>query len=322
MSQIKKLVTYLTLLIGLTISFSIFSQPNDVDIKRQIYEKTQKEIEDLEAKAQYSGNDEIVRKRNNLPPKLPSFEEWVKSTTTNETNSVNKEVQSPELPASQEIVQKIELPAEQVVKSDINSNENKPTYVPTGTESAIGYGVGILLYILSFLLYVKKPKLRKISISTPFDIGCKNELSEAEQAVKGKKQWIEFGLLLLSIIIFLYTLGSGLESDTGILNALSSSLLAFLASISIVVVGRFLAGWATSCPKCKSTFARKCTNSYSEPKGTYEKVSNGTSGSRNVHFVKVMETGVNHADYLCTVCSHEWHTATQYTKQLSEHMRG
>ena len=309
-------------LIGITISFSVFSQPIDVDIKRQIYEKTQKEIEDLEAKAQYSGDDEFVRKRNNLPPKLPSFEEWVKSTTTNETNSATKEVQSPELPASQETVQKIEPPAEQVVKSDINSNENKPTYVSTGTKSAIGYGVGILLYILSFLLYVKKPKLRKFSISTPFDIGCKNELTEAEQSVKWKKQWIEFGLLLLSIIIFLFfTLDSG-QFSTGILNSLSSSLLAFLASLSVVVIGRFLAGWATSCSKCESTFARKCTNSYKEPKGTYEKVTNGVSGSRNVEFVQVMETGVKHADYLCTVCSHEWHEATQYAIQVSKHMRG
>jgi len=224
--------------------------------------------------------------------------------------------------APQEVEQKNEQPQKEIAKSDIKSDVTKQAYVPTRTETAVGYSVGILLYILSFLLYVKKPKFRKLSISTPFDLGCKNELSEAEQAVKGKKQWIEFGLLLLSIIVFLFILSSGLESKTGILNAISSSLLAFLASLSLVVVGRLIAGWATSCPKCKSAFARKCINSYTEPKGTFEKVSNGVSGSRNVQFVKVMETGVRHADYLCTVCSHEWHEATQYTKQLSEHMRG
>ena len=246
----------------------------------------------------------------------------IAETATKTESQTSTEAPAVASAASQEAEQKNEQPQEQIAKSDIKSDETRQTYVPTGNETAVGYSVGILLYLLSFLLYVKKPKLRKLSISTPFDLGCKNELSEAEQAVKGKKQWIEFGLLLLSIIIFLFILSSGLESETGILNAVSSSLLAFLASLSLVVVGRFIAGWATSCPKCKSTFASKCTNSYTEPKGTFEKVSNGVSGSKNVQFVKVMETGVKHADYLCTVCSHEWHEATQYTKQLSEHMRG
>jgi len=294
-----------------------FSQ--SLDDKRNEYEVEKTKIEELEKKAQYSGDDEIVRARSNLPPKLPKFEDWIKSKNFDQTSPITKEAPITESIAPKNSEQKNDTPPfKDEKKIEANSVESNQSSIFKNIPTLIGYGVGSFLYILSFLIYVQVPRLRKFSISTPFDLGCKNELSESEQSVKTKKVWIEFGLLLLSIIIYSMIFDSSLTA----LHAFITSLQAFLVSFLIVIVGRFLAGWATKCPKCKSTFASKCTNSHREPKGSYEKVNNGSSGGRPVEFVKVMETGVDHADYLCTVCGHVWHKASQYTRQISEHKRG
>ncbi len=44
--------------------------------KQQSYSRALEEQDVLEKKAIYHGDDPIVRKRLNLPPKLPSFEQW------------------------------------------------------------------------------------------------------------------------------------------------------------------------------------------------------------------------------------------------------
>lgn len=44
--------------------------------KKQSYGRALEEQDVLEKKAIYHGDDPIVRKRLNLPPKLPSFEQW------------------------------------------------------------------------------------------------------------------------------------------------------------------------------------------------------------------------------------------------------
>ena len=44
--------------------------------KKQSYGRALEEQDILEKKAIYHGDDPIVRKRLNLPPKLPSFEQW------------------------------------------------------------------------------------------------------------------------------------------------------------------------------------------------------------------------------------------------------
>lgn len=44
--------------------------------KQQSYGRALEEQNILEKKAIYHGDDPIVRKRLNLPPKLPSFEQW------------------------------------------------------------------------------------------------------------------------------------------------------------------------------------------------------------------------------------------------------
>jgi len=44
--------------------------------KQQSYGRALEEQDVLEKKAIYHGDDPIVRKRLNLPPKLPSFEQW------------------------------------------------------------------------------------------------------------------------------------------------------------------------------------------------------------------------------------------------------
>jgi uncharacterized protein len=257
------------------------------------------------------------------PPKVAPISEDrnVEATTFSEPNELAPVSPTTVAPPEHQAEQHTESTTRDAPLPIENSNENNETFSYNSTEGNIGLAVGMLLYILSFAVYISQPKLRKFSISTPFDVGCKSELSEADQAVKGKKRWIEFELLLLSVVVYFYLLTNGLESETGILNAFASSFVAFLAALASVVVGRFLAGQATSCPKCKSAFSRKCINSYEEPRSTYEKVSNGTRGSRECQFVRVIEAGVKHEDYLCTVCSHEWHVANQYTKQISEYQR-
>ena len=44
--------------------------------KQQSYSRALEEQDILEKKAIYHGDDPIVRRRLNLPPKLPSFEQW------------------------------------------------------------------------------------------------------------------------------------------------------------------------------------------------------------------------------------------------------
>ena len=44
--------------------------------KQQAYGRALEEQDILERKAIYHGDDPIVRRRLNLPPKLPSFEQW------------------------------------------------------------------------------------------------------------------------------------------------------------------------------------------------------------------------------------------------------
>jgi len=44
--------------------------------KQQSYNRALEEQDVLEKKAIYHGDDPIVRRRLNLPPKLPSFEQW------------------------------------------------------------------------------------------------------------------------------------------------------------------------------------------------------------------------------------------------------
>jgi hypothetical protein len=44
--------------------------------KQQSYSRALEEQDVLEKKAIYHGDDPIVRRRLNLPPKLPSFEQW------------------------------------------------------------------------------------------------------------------------------------------------------------------------------------------------------------------------------------------------------
>ena len=64
-------------LIFLAITFFTLSVAHSQtdEVKRNLYEQEKIRIEKLEKDAQYSGDDEFVRKRMNLPPKLPSFEQ-------------------------------------------------------------------------------------------------------------------------------------------------------------------------------------------------------------------------------------------------------
>lgn len=214
-----------------------------------------------------------------------------------------KEVQAQESTPLQELKQtNITEPTQQ--PEPVVQPKNIPSYQQTRAESAIGWVVGVLLYGVSFFIYVTAPPLRRFTISTPFDIGCENGLSESEQAVKWKKQWSEFGLLLVSVSWY-YCCHD--QDSAGILNAFIAAFLTFFWAWLIVVVGRLLAGWRTKCPKCNNVFARKCVSKHKEPTGTRHVSSQAYNNPGYT-----VEYGVKHFDYLCAVCSHEWRVTKRY----------
>ena len=282
-------------------------------------------LKDLKATADHLQKD--LEKQNSPPATSPQQPVQANAETKpTEATPVHGNPKDPNSIADQQgaAATQLNTPSTNEIKSpqDPDKLASEAKRAMDQKEVIIFYALGALFWLASFFAYIKFPKYRFASISTPFDLGAAFDSTEAGDAVKSKRRWIEFGLLSLSLIVYFWTASLKTAEGSGIVNTVLDSAVAFLYAYLIFVLGRFTAGFMTRCPSCKNTFASKCTNSYTEPKSTFEKVSNGVSGSRNVQFVKVMETGIKHADYVCTVCAHQWHEATQYTKQLSEHMRG
>ncbi len=178
--------------------------------------------------------------------------------------------------------------------------------------------IGILL-AANCVAYSKVPRARKFLISIPFDIGVKAPQAE-ESAVKRKRILIEFVLLML---VFVFWIGGPADilrdNDVRFFGVVYIGIQFYLMGYLFFVVSRFFAGYYYKCPSCKTPFAAACTNSWNEPKSTFEKKYNGSEGTRKVYFVKVMEAGVVHKDWRCNSCNHEWKTARSYTRQISSH---
>ena len=56
--------------------------------KRMVYQKEKEKIEAIEREHQYNGDDEFVRRRLNIPDKLPSFEIWAEKYSVESASSV------------------------------------------------------------------------------------------------------------------------------------------------------------------------------------------------------------------------------------------
>jgi hypothetical protein len=118
-------------LIILTIFFFInlftpaYSQSDDE--RRNQYEQEKQKIEELENNAKYHGDDEIIRKRTNLPPKLPSFEVWLKNQEiyVNKIKNIEEKSIIPIISKEEEIQkEEIKQPIVQTNKSQVEIIKN------------------------------------------------------------------------------------------------------------------------------------------------------------------------------------------------------
>lgn len=324
-------IIYLSLLLCFSTGLA-FPQtfPDDAIKQRSLYDQALTQQSDLEAKAQYNGDDVIVRNRFNLPPKLPSFENWVKSniqTGNQPLDSKSLQVHTNVETGTEKAIDisttnnVITIQPEKTVENNVKKpSESEKQQVKTATNSSlaapnvIAIIIGIMMFSAAFSAYIVLPKKYRIAtISTPFDIGLKKEeLSEAEVITKSKRQKIEFCLLLVSIFVYFYILIN--SNSNSLSDVLFEPIFLFLIPYSIVVIGRMIYGHTTKCPSCKNTFASNLVSSHREPRTTYrKKISDGTNGATYA----VMETGVEHEEFECTVCEYEWQVDSQYTIEVS-----
>ena len=308
--------TPLFVLIILFFSFTTYAQVDQsLTEKRKIYEELVQSIQDQEAKAQYSGDDPIIRDRLKLPPKPTSFEEWVsQSKSIDSKNSKNIEGILKNESDSKSLEQ-ISKPQEQISKPQeqmqlVIGNEVEIQYPLTKNETYAAGAVFLSLLLMNFLLYATTPSIRKLTIAPPFDLGVRGSKSDAENIVKVKRYLIEILLLSIGIFIYVSVISRKNFKSENIIQVLQDSALLFFIIYILYLSARFAFGFSTKCPKCKTPFASSKLNEYNEPKATYQKhYGNGKSCT--------FETGVTHRDYICKVCSHEWKKNQQYQKQLT-----
>jgi hypothetical protein len=289
--------------------------------KKQLYEQEQRRIEQLENAAQYSGDDKLIRDRLNLPPKLPSLELWNPDVEKKENFSSNSKDSSTKLDTSN-----LEKTASsQDTTSNGNENKNKDSssnsqgqnselskYPKTNIEKYISLAIYSLLVLLNFAIYLWKPALRKFMFATPFDIGVKKDPSDTTQ--KWKRYMLEL-TLLIGVSFFLLSQAVGelkITENVDYTNDILINLKTFFSAYIFYLLVRFIIGYRSKCPKCKTPFAAKTVNSYEEPKSTY--VGRGGGGVARYNW----ENGLKHQEYLCTCCGHEWKKVKSYKKNLGQ----
>lgn len=316
MKSSKNLVNHMKktiILLSLIFSINCIAQSSDDSASRQKYQELTQEIEKLEVQAKYSGDDQTIRDRFKLPAKLPPYDQWVQKnnlTTEQPKEELKAEIAVPEvvLPPKVEPSPQVEITAvsQEVDRRDSSIGQFKFRY------ALFSILPGILL-LLNFIFYRKNTKLRPFLISPPFGLGesSTEERSETDSNTRTKRLLIEFGLLTITIAIFCVPF---LLKDEFIINPIEITevllrcLAVYFSGHLLFIAAKFYAGYATKCPKCNSTFARKHLSSYDEPKSTYNhKIS---SNSQTDHH----EVGLTHHEWTCTVCSNQWHTAAKYDR--------
>jgi hypothetical protein len=315
MKKILKLVSFLVMSL---VVLSVHAQSEDsTETKRKIYEELIQSIQTQEEKAQYSGDDPVIRQRLSLPPKLPSFEEWMSEKVSVEPKPKAAENDSP----VQQIISSdnTSAPIMNEVKQEkqLSPVESKglPNFPYTAIDTYIIASVNSILILFNFILYALFPSIRKITIAPPFDIGVRGEKSDAENNVKVKRYITEIILLLAmgSITYLFYTNGKINNNEDYVGVAIESTIKFSILFVSYLIA-RFIFGFTSKCPRCKTPFAAKRTSTHEEPKSTYQKRVGGGSSQ-----VDTWETGVQVSEYMCSNCNHSWNKKKTYKKRIDTH---
>jgi hypothetical protein len=272
--------------------------------KKNLYEQEKIRIEKLENDAQYHGDDEIIRKRMNLPAKLPSFDKWVASEPV-KIEKIEK-IEKNEIITQQPEPQKVVIEDNKPINNTETSSKVNSNFI---TFIAI-CAFPILYLILNFIFYNKNNTTKKILIRPPFGIG--NKIAEDDvsgAATKNTRLFVEFGALCAWGFIGFLPIFAGVKTNETILETvLISGFLAILGHLIYLPLLMVFA-YATRCPKCKVSYARKVVNTFKEPSQNYRTSKTNPAGQT---FFTDHETGVNHTDYICQVCSHEWRISKSY----------
>ena len=291
----KNFIVYLFLLM---MSITVNSQ--SLDDKRDSYDKEKTRIEKLEKDVGYSGDDEFIRQRNNLPPKLPPFEEGVEKNSPRniETKQDPSNFQQPEN-----------------INKAINDTSSKKQGGSSGSKPIsvlITLCLIPLVYLLINFIFYKRTKFtRRFFIAPPFGIGDdKTKNTDSNADTKKRRLLWEFGIFCAAVFVMFSSLFIDVNWEQTILTSLIDGVGFAVFGHIIFIGGRFFAEYKTRCPKCKATYAAKLVNSYKEPKTNY--IEGGDGKPRYS-----VEQGLNHENYICEVCSHEWHIAKPYTTKTT-----
>lgn len=206
---------------------------------------------------------------------------------------------------------KIEIIKQEVSATTPASTPTKeavPNYPRTRNETVAFYFFGVILLVINFVCSAMLPKYRYLFIGVPFDIGVKEEKTEAKSIVKSKRNLIELFLLIIAtcILFFACSVGKNEPNEDIIRELIAGAKLSFLIYLGYLII-RLASGFNSKCPKCKNMFA-VITTSWDEPKTSYNKTLGGGSNQINTYV-----TGVIHFDHVCNVCDHQWHSARSYT---------
>lgn len=312
--MLKYFIVFLILIANTFLANKTFSQEavkSDSE-KRVIYDQEQKNIEAVENEQQYHGDDEIIRNRLNLPPKLKEYSLWVKDFDALASKPDVKAEVKDEAPIQKE-QSVIPSVSPDVYKQDSNVGGNDDGKSLLTYDSSLVRLIGFIfltgLYVLNFVAFRIFKNLRPFLIPIPFTSSAEGQKEETN----GQKNIIELGLLAASIFIsagLVYVMGNNQNNPMTILEMISTvCFLYFTVHIGFLAARLFFA-YTTRCPKCKTTFARKVLNTYNEPKSNYTKIIKSTNSSRPEYH----EVGLRHSDCVCTVCSYEWHIAKSYDR--------
>ena len=211
---------------------------------------------------------------------------------------------------------KDDVKVEAVANSGGDNEKKAPRFPLAVYELVAVISIGAAFLLLNFLASVFLPKYRYLFIAMPFDLGVKEEKTDAQHAVKGQRFFIETVLLII-VIAFYYWIGLGdkLTQDENIqmqaVNGLSLCVVGYL----FYVITRLIIGFSSRCPSCKNMFAKKVLSSWDEPKSTYQKLQSDTSNPGHKIYVSY-EKGLTISENICRVCDHQWTTRSSYTKRL------
>ncbi len=287
----------------IALSLGAFAQSGSEEIasKRAIYEETLEKIRELEEKAQYNGDDPIIRERLNIPPKLPEFEEWILQAQRKKEQQEKQNLEA--------------QPTSSIESQVVTSGTAKQSVAVTSfswsrKETNVILASFFSFLFMNFLIYNFIKTGRSLFVATPFDLGTRGQKNDYEKSVKWKKYLRELFLLFMMLLVIPFALEEGKNNvDESVRDAIFFGLKLYAACHIGYVIIRGIWGSSSRCPKCGTSFAFSQTASWEEARLTYQK----PLSNKNV----TMEKGVRHIDFRCSACGHEAQKQSQYEKQIT-----